>query len=200
VNNDAMTVLVFSPIGEAIPTGVGDTFSVSTAQLKKLEPVGMLCSQGDDTLEFLERLRAEVTPHGCEVDYVVRQTSDTPGYLGCLIAIQVRAPDMKTARDLPGFIPLYDYTGEMYDLTQCRVDAAVARSDRDVVEHEMAEGMHPPLFGDSDAVYLTMIPLGQIGGVVFLKDRPSHWYQIRNSVEDKESAIASVRELVGKAE
>jgi hypothetical protein len=191
-------VLVYAPVGSAEVSSFDGCFSVTKEYVTRAEVVGMLPPR-DITPQSLNRLRAEVEPHGATADIVVLPVRDRPSYIGYLVGYRVCALTTKAALELPGFIPLYEWSGECYDLLGLnREKDHEVRLSHDISEYRMPAGTVHPDYAKDNAAVLSAIPLGQLGRYVFLEEAPDRWFFVHPTIPEgdtDDAAVAKVREF-----
>lgn len=194
-----LNVLVFAPIGKPQSMEMSGRFSVNEKEEFRSEIVGFL-SPTDPGEAAIERLRQEMEPSGATVDLIVRQSSNTPGYMACNVACRVSVPNMEAAHNLPGFCGLYDHTGDHYTgplFVNHENDCLVRRVGL-LSEHRAPDWIGLPKYNEAGEAVFSLIPLGRLGRVVFLKDQPGRWYFNRDDRLSDAEAVVAVRKWIGE--
>jgi hypothetical protein len=167
------------------------------------EPVGFLT--GFEAAEDGEAVGRDL---GTPVQYHVRSVKAKNGCRGALLSMAVEVPRYEDAVALPGFVPLGYWTGAFYEMPKNEKQIVLTHLD-DVFEgHSIKrlsiadhyDDFEPPPYEENGAYHLSLVRLGQIGGYVFLKEDPLHFYAVpwMSYSSNHEERIAWIRRFVEK--
>lgn len=192
-SNDTWPVVVFTQISQPFVTDYTGNIIGRVLPEMKTEAVGMLFPAGEN--DFI-RVQSEAAAHGCTADIIIRQFEPSPGYAACGVAFRVTAPNMEIARNLPGFIGIYEYSGDFYNLLNLNRDNDhLIRKTDFMIEYRLPDGAHPPRMETDDAACVSFSPMGEEGSAVFLAEKPGSWFHMFG-VEDEAITIIMIRKLI----
>jgi hypothetical protein len=108
------------------------------------------------------------------------------GCVGVLIIAAIEAESWEAANNIPGFTPIGDYSGSFYPQPKSGFNAVISPDDT-VGDGEAAaridvsqayDDFVPPPYDEEGAFSLSLIPLGQLGHYVFLREDPTKIYAV----------------------
>lgn len=194
---EELPVIVFVPSASAQKCSYHGWLNRPTPDDYRHEAIGVLADFVGDVADTnaVDRLNAELTPHGIEVSVIVRSVVDVAGYYGCSLCLGVFFESLQDAKKIPSFKQWFVYSGGYYvppELTDLPVadDGEVRR---------VFIGAYPPPKHDQDGAFVfSCLPAMQIAALVFLKDDPQHLYQFtgKSAMLPREEKIARARKMM----
>jgi hypothetical protein len=165
------------------------------------EPIGYL--RGFEAeMDDHEMVKHELSELGLSLRFTARTVRARHGCRGALIAFAVEVPTYEDAEALPGFTPLGNYTGA-YFVPPDGIEKIQCMSPDDVFEGaaikrcdvtEFYKEFEPPPYGEDGGFFLSMIPMGILYSLVFLREDPLHFYIDGGlATDDESSKLAKVR-------
>jgi hypothetical protein len=170
-------MLVCLAVGKMRLCSDGSSFLERNTAPSEMEPIGMIWGITHDlspNAGFV-KIEEEIDPR--RVNWAVREISRAPGYRGALIGAAIVVGSYEEAKKLHGFVPFYDYSGEFYDLAEFTIP-------EDIDGHlchrlSMPDGIAHPRYDQAGAAVVSLIPLGQLGNLIFLQEDDGHFFYSR---------------------
>lgn len=176
---DAIPLFVCIPVADVQKPGMCGFFATPESNKGIPFPVGRI--EGYDGLDMvdLKMVRRDLAPFG-DVQPIVMPLLDRPGYVGALIALAVFAPNYDIAKEIPGFVPIWNYVKHIWQPP--RPDNVATDG---ISRHRFIGEVLPPY---QDGVHMeSMIPRGELATMIFFEDDPLNYYSVHGVATTKRS-------------
>lgn len=174
-----MQVAVFAPVRSAQKTDWGGSFKITVKEDFRYGLIGFLpeFTVEEYSQKELGRMHELLKPYGLDPCFMVVPISTAPGYLGCHVCIGVQVDDLDVLKTVC-FTHILDFSGGYYSLENFGDNLTF--SDGHLPKRvKCPKEMNLPKYRDDGSFVFTLIPNGQIGNIVFLKDDSTHYYICR---------------------